>query len=294
MLIYVKILTGQTIERNGMRALVVRLIHLEAEDDDTVLTIKAKLQERLDVTPNHQRLLHRGTLLENDCTLKGSIVQAGSELWMEIKYPIQICVQTWDNQNLIMDVFASDRVKVVKVLLEQTTGVLTHQQMLTLASAVLQDDFTLQDYNVRNGAILIQMRNSEPLAIGVGQHSQCGHHQPMQPQHSSQQAEKGTLQLVLPPGLRKCRVCGFPTYLQHGWCCNRSCCCKGNAQSFQQQHLMHQQQQQDTLQLVLPPTGIRTCQTCFQCTYWRKGWCCNVSCSRKQVGSLRLAPHGYS
>jgi hypothetical protein len=164
MLIYVKILTGQTFELNGMRALVVRYIPLKAEDDDTVLTIKAKLQERLDVTPNHQRLLYRGIRLENDCTLKDCNVQVGSVIQMEINYPMQIGVRTWENRNLNVNVFASDRVMVVKVMLEQQTRVPIHQQVLILASTVMQDDFTLQDYNVRNGEILLQMRNNEPSA----------------------------------------------------------------------------------------------------------------------------------
>jgi len=164
MLIYVKILTGQTFELNGMRALVVRYIPLKAEDDDTVLTIKAKLQERLDVTPNHQRLLYRGICLENDCPLKACNVQVGSVIQMEINYPMQIGVRTWENRNLNVNVFASDRVMVVKVMLEQQTRVPIHQQVLILASTVMQDDFTLQDYNVRNGEILLQMRNNEPSA----------------------------------------------------------------------------------------------------------------------------------
>ena len=121
MRIYVRILAGHTFPLNGTRALAVKHIPLEAGNDDTVLTVKAMLQEAVDVTPNHQRLLYRGICLENVCTLSDCNVEVDSELQMEISFQMQIGVRTWDNQNLNMDVFAIDRVMVIKAMLVQQT-----------------------------------------------------------------------------------------------------------------------------------------------------------------------------
>ena len=177
MRIYVRILTGHTFPLNGTRALTVRHIPLEAGYDDTVLTVKAMLQQAVDVTPNHQRLLYRGICLENACTLSDCNVEVDSELQMEINFQMQIGVRTWDNQNLNMDVFAIDRVMVIKAMLVQQTRIPVNQQILLFASSVMQDDFTLQDYNVRNSEIVLQMKSTELLASEGGQLGQCAQRQ---------------------------------------------------------------------------------------------------------------------
>ena len=84
----------------------------------------------------------------------------------------------------------------------------------------MQDDFTLQDYNVRNGDVVIQIKDIELLASADSQLSQWA---------QQQQSKLDNIQLVFPSGLRICRVCRVPAYFQRGWCCNINCRCKGNA-----------------------------------------------------------------
>ena len=137
---------------------------------------------------------------------------------------------------------------------------------------------TLQDYNVRNGDVVIQIKDTELLASADSQLSQLA---------QEQQSKLDNIQLVFPPDLRICRVCRVPAYFQRGWCFNINCECKGNATTaLSQQWLCEKQQQTQqshphTPQLVLPPCGIRQCAMCRQWTYLRKGWCCNANCCRK-------------
>ena len=155
MRIYVRIFTGHTVPLNGTRELAEKCVSLEAGYADTVLTVKAMLQQAVDVTPNHQRLLYRGICLENVFTLSQCEVEMDSELQMEINFQMQINFRTWDNRNLSMDVLAIDRVLAIKTMLVQQTRLAIHQQILLFASSAMQDDFTLQDYNVRNGGIVL-------------------------------------------------------------------------------------------------------------------------------------------
>jgi hypothetical protein len=121
-------------------------LSLEADKNDTVLTVKALLQQTIHVTPNSQQLYFRGELMENLATLKDCNVEMHSELHMEINFQIQINVRTWDNRNLSMDVLVIDRVRAIKTMLVQHTRLAVYQQILQFDSSVMQDDFTLQDY----------------------------------------------------------------------------------------------------------------------------------------------------
>ena len=172
-------------------------------------------------------------------------------------------------------------------MLVQHTRLAVHQQMLLFVSSVMQDDFTLQDYNIRNGEVVLQMKDPELLASAGNQPGQWDQQQYLQSQSTPQQSNLDSLQLAFPSGLRICRVCRLPSYFQRGWCFNINCGCKGNASTALSQQWLCEKQQQtqqshpDTPQLVLPPFGIRQCSMCRQWTYLRKGWCCNANCSRK-------------
>ena len=56
MRIHVRIYTGHTVPLRGQRELAEKCISLEAKHDDTVLTVKAMLQQLVHVTPNDQQL----------------------------------------------------------------------------------------------------------------------------------------------------------------------------------------------------------------------------------------------
>jgi hypothetical protein len=176
-----------------------------------------------------------------------------------------------------MDVLVIDRVLAIKAMLVQHTRLAVYQQVLQFESSVMQDEFTLQDYNVRHDDVVIQITNTDLLG--------SAERQPME-WVSEQQSKPNDMQLKLPSDLRICRVCGFPTYFRRQWCFNIHCKCKGRPSALSQTWLAEKQQQAQqshphTLQFLLPPFEIRQSSTCRQWIYLRKGWCCNVNCCRK-------------
>ena len=111
--------------------------------------------------------------MENNHTLLDCEVQEGAELQMEINWGMQIVVKTWDNNNLNMDVLPIDRMVHIKAMLEHQTRVPSYQQRWIFSSKVMQDDFTLQDYNISNGETLLQRRKTGWLRSPGCQLIQC-------------------------------------------------------------------------------------------------------------------------
>ena len=88
MRIYIRIHTGYTVLCRGNRELEEQCLSLEADKNDTVLIVKALLQQTIHVTPNSQQLYFRGKLMENDATLRDCNVEMHSELHMKINFEI--------------------------------------------------------------------------------------------------------------------------------------------------------------------------------------------------------------
>jgi ubiquitin len=74
MQIFVKTLTGKTTT-------------VEVEAGDTIESVKAKIEDEMDVRQDRQRLLHAGKQLEDDRTLSDYNIREGSTLHLVLRFP---------------------------------------------------------------------------------------------------------------------------------------------------------------------------------------------------------------
>ncbi len=126
-----------------------REITINAEANDTIESIKKKIEEKEDIPPDQQRLIFSNRVLEeNNKTLSSYNITSNSTI--ELKPLIQIFIKTLTGKSILLNVNIDDKILYVKQLIEQKEDVKVESQRLVLAGKQLEDhNKSLKDYNVQ-------------------------------------------------------------------------------------------------------------------------------------------------
>ena len=82
-------------------------------------------------------------------------------------FAMQLFVRLPSGQNISIDVEPSDTIENVKTKVQDTQGIPPQEQILTFAGRILEDGFTLSDYNIQKEALVhltYVVRESPPIA----------------------------------------------------------------------------------------------------------------------------------
>ncbi|KAA6373288.1 MAG: putative Polyubiquitin [Streblomastix strix] len=141
-----------------------------ASADETIEVIKLLILASKDIEPNLQRLVFKGELLQDDWIIRDCGIFEGSTLDLVVrekkqfkkqsskavlqKLGMEIIIENARGKTFTLDVEQQDTIGLIKQYIEDDTGIPAPQQRLLFEDQILDDEYTLAEYDIKNRDVL--------------------------------------------------------------------------------------------------------------------------------------------
>lgn len=153
-------LTTNFIANNKIQIFIKDLIGvvttLEADQSESIGSIKFKILNTKKIPVEKQRLFYGGKLLDNGRTLSDYFINNYStlDLRLNLNGGMQIFIETLIGKVITLDVDSSDTIATIKKKIRNASNIAVDTQELVYAGTKLKDKNTLADYNVKSGSTI--------------------------------------------------------------------------------------------------------------------------------------------
>ena len=140
---------------------------------DTVQSVKSRLEDRLGAPREHQQVFFQDQSLENHVTLSQYGIQDRSEVKLVVMVPIT--VKTLTGLTFPLEVATNESVREVKQKIAKLIKISPEQQRLLYAGKPVNDSSSLDDYEVSNGAEIYVIKRVRTYDIKVRKSKRSKH-----------------------------------------------------------------------------------------------------------------------
>ena len=130
-------------------------ISLNIEAFDTIIKIKEEIKNKEGISLNEFKLIFNEKVLEENKTLDYYNISENSNIYFISNSLKQIIIKTSGENSFILNVKSTDKIKLIKnVIRMKIKDLFDDSYSLNFNGKILEDDKTLEDYNVQNLSIL--------------------------------------------------------------------------------------------------------------------------------------------
>jgi ubiquitin C len=147
-----------------IKTLSNKTIIIDVEPCESVMSVKAKIQDKEGIPIEKQRLIAQGNAMEDDRLIGDYNVQMLTNLFLVIPQALraggnegqgtggtkQIFIKTLQGKTMTLDVADNETVQSVKQRISEKEGIPVDQQRLVFNGKQLEDDKRLEDYHLEN------------------------------------------------------------------------------------------------------------------------------------------------